>query len=230
MIKLGVTPRFYYKLFGPKIIAGLEQDAACYLSSQGVMPILIPNVPHLESFLKELDGFVLQGGADVAPEAYGEKGEKWPGDSYRDQFEMKVLDFAIKKEKPLLGICRGLQLLNVYFGGTLHQDLPSHKDENAFDGHSHPVKLISGGLLSHIYQGKTHVEVNSLHHQGIKKLAPKLIVEAICEEDGLIEAVSSEGGRIVAVQWHPEFFHPARSKLLDPNPLIEYFIQKCIPK
>ncbi len=228
MIKIGVTPRFYYNMLGPKTVAGLENDTARYLASKGVMPILIPDLFDLAPFLDQLDGIVLQGGADVAPENYGEKGGRWPGDAYRDAFEKKVLDYVFTNRMPLLGICRGLQILNVYLGGTLHQDLPCHKDDEIFDRYSHAILLLPDTVLASIYPGIVKSAVNSVHHQGIKALAPSLVVEAICEQDGLIEAVSADQGRILAVQWHPEFSHMLPSKVLDPYPLIDYFIQRCL--
>jgi len=243
MIKLGVTPRFFYaeamkSLMGPKAVSSLENDIARFLSRKGVMPILIPDIPQpfLDDFLNDLDGFVLQGGSDMAPSHYGEEAidpQKWPGDPYRDKFELHIVDYAFTQGKPILGICRGLQLINVFFGGTLYQDIAtqhpksiSHRNPS-FDSFSHEIKISPIGVLRTLYPEEKEVNVNSIHHQGIKSLGKGLTVEAISPRDGIIEAVSAENGRILAVQWHPEFSHTLGSRVLDPNPLLDFLITQC---
>ncbi|MCZ6694334.1 MAG: gamma-glutamyl-gamma-aminobutyrate hydrolase family protein, partial [Bacteroidetes bacterium] len=117
MIKIGVSSCFLYpdpdrEVFSKKTLCYMENDMAKYLTKKQVFPVLIPDVDEdvLVDFISEMDGFVFQGGADIAPESYGESplhGEKWHGDRYRDAYELRILDYAIKHHKPVLGICRG---------------------------------------------------------------------------------------------------------------------------
>jgi putative glutamine amidotransferase len=133
MIKIGVSACFMYPdptrtVFGHKQLTYFEHDMSRYLSRPGVMPILLPDLPweELEQYLNEMDGFVFQGGADISPSTYGDEmieNGRWPGDRHRDQYELKIMDWAFKNKKPIFGICRGFQLLNVYFGGKMYQDL-----------------------------------------------------------------------------------------------------------
>jgi putative glutamine amidotransferase len=223
--------------FAPKTLAYIEQDMARYLSRKGVMPILIPDLPEedLHQFLSEMDGFVFQGGADIAPGSYREEmieNGRWPGDAVRDQYELKIMDYAFKNKKPILAICRGFQLANVYFGGTLYQDLKTslnttieHRNAELYDQIYHSVELTDGGLMEKIY-GTNTVVVNSVHHQGVKTLGKNLTVDAISPDDKLIEAFHFEGKEnyVVGVQWHPEFSHTLHPKVCDPGPLYEHFL------
>lgn len=243
MIYLGVSACFMYPdpsrtVFGPKTLAYLEQDMARFLSQKDVMPILIPDLPEKElyQFLLELDGFVFQGGSDVAPETYREskieKGQ-WPGDSFRDQYELKIMDFAFKNKKPILAICRGFQLANVYFGGSLYQDLKlltgtevEHRNAEKYDRVFHEILCADHGLIKNIY-GKETLIVNSVHHQGIKTLGKGLVVDAVSSEDQLIEAFHHkdlESNYLVGVQWHPEFSHTLGENICNPKPLMEHFL------
>ena len=244
MIKLGVTSCFMYPdpnrvVFGHKTLTYFEHDMSCYLSRKGVMPILLPDLPweELEQYLQEMDAFVFQGGADIAPRNYGEEGienGRWPGDYHRDQYELKIMDWAFKNKKPIYAICRGFQLANVYFGGTLFQDLKiqkktpiEHRNAELYDRIFHEVEMTSGSLLEKIYKTKK-ITVNSVHHQGIKTLGAKLQVDAICPEDQLIEAFhyEEEDHFVMAVQWHPEFSHSIKDIVADPKPLLDYFLSR----
>lgn len=244
MIKIGVSAFFFYPdpqrlVFSHKTIACLENDMAKYLNRPDVLPILIPDLEPdaLKVFLAAMDGFVLQGGSDIAPETYRQKpldSKKWPGDAYRDQYELKILDYAFKNNKPLLGICRGCQLLNVYFGGTLYQDLAvekgsQHRDAKLYDKVSHRIQFVEGGLLAQLYGDIPEATVNSVHHQGIKALGKKLKREAFSPEDQLTEAVSYEDLKshfVVGVQWHPEFSQTLKDKVIPENSLYDYFLQE----
>ncbi|MDO8461499.1 MAG: gamma-glutamyl-gamma-aminobutyrate hydrolase family protein [Deltaproteobacteria bacterium] len=244
MIKIGVTACFLYPdpnrpVFGPKTLSYLENEMADYLAHQGAMPVLIPDLGEkkLKEFLAEIDGFVFPGGSDLAPESYREKpiqNGKWLGDPYRDAYELKILDAAIRQGKPVLGICRGCQLINVYFGGTLYQDISSqkegtlvHRDAGEYDKVNHTIQFQSGGFLEKIYGRATPKMVNSVHHQGVKDLGKGLVVEAISPEDQLIEAVSYKDPKkfVVGVQWHPEFSETLKGKVLPPEPLYEAFLE-----
>ena len=176
-----------------------------------------------------------------APTSYGETAlrPEWEGDAFRDAYEIKLVRESIKRNIPLLGICRGCQLINVALGGTLFQDINEqnpdtrvHRDADVYDNLEHEIKIKPGSGLANIYPGHSIVRVNSIHHQAIKDLGENLVVEARSEEDGIIEAVrhvntdagsgddSPENPYIVGVQWHPEFQDPRQDQnLLDCSPI-----------
>jgi putative glutamine amidotransferase len=249
---IGVSARIYYP-DGPVLDLGgvwtrtlhyLEQSVAHWILAGQGMPVMIPAVDReslvrrsaidLDYYAAKLDGLVLQGGNDVAPESYGEKAldPAWRGDKVRDRYEMALIQAFIKAGKPVFGICRGLQLLNVKFGGTLYQDIPtqlpqarSHVDRVRYDKLSHDVELIAGTRLATLYPKRRTARVNSIHHQGIKDLAPVFDVEARCPEDGMVEAIRlREGAYVAAVQWHPEFHEPGNPVTFDDMPMLEDFL------
>jgi putative glutamine amidotransferase len=243
MIYIGVSSCFMYPdpsraVFGHKTLAYLEQDMARYISRKGVMPILIPDLPveELMLFLAEMDGFVFQGGADIASKTYHEdaiENGRWPGDPHRDQYELRIMDYAFKNKKPILAICRGFQLTNVFFGGTLHQDLKTttqteveHRNAELYDKIHHDVNCTPDSLLRKIYH-EDKLTVNSVHHQGIKTLGQDLVVDAISPDDNLIEAFHHKNlseHYVVGVQWHPEFSHTLSDKVCDPGLLYNHFL------
>ncbi len=242
MIKIGITSCFMYPdknrtVFGPKTLNYLENDMARYVTQKGILPVLIPDVAdeYLFDILDELDGFVLQGGSDLAPETYGETPiGKWKGDPYRDQYELKILDYAIKNSRPVLGICRGFQLMNAYFGGTLYQDtatqqptLPLHRSAERYDTLKHGVSFIDNTVLHKLYGNDEPKLVNSVHHQAIKDLGDNLEPYAV-STDGLIEAfgyTKEPAGKVIGVQWHPEFSHTLKNELIDEHKLYDLFLQ-----
>ncbi|HEU4953054.1 MAG TPA: gamma-glutamyl-gamma-aminobutyrate hydrolase family protein, partial [Gemmatimonadales bacterium] len=163
-----------------------------------------------------VDGLVLTGGEDMDPAWYRMEPHPKanPPSRERDLFELALLATARQREIPMLGICRGIQVLNVALGGTLWQDLPSelvgavdHSPEAARSDRTHVVRLQAGSLIASALGG-TEVRVNSFHHQAIRDLAPKLVATG-WTEDGLIEAVEGAPGEpwLLAVQWHPEEMH-----------------------
>jgi len=170
-------------------------------------------------------GLVLEGGSDVWPGSYGETAlqERWSGDRVRDEYEKALAAAFVAERKPVLGICRGLQLLNVAYGGTLYQDIAtqrpdaiSHREASLYDRHFHEVEFVPGSRLATLHAGVERAKVNSVHHQAIKDLAPGFVVEARSVPDGLIEAVRRPGDLFVAaVQWHPEFHRPDQGTLDD---------------
>jgi putative glutamine amidotransferase len=233
---IGVSARIYYPA-GPVLDLGgvwtktlhyLEQSVAHWVMRGGALPMMIPAadaqsvVPreelNLSHYAAALDGLVLQGGNDVAPQSYGEQPlhPEWAGDPVRDRYEIELVNAFIAAGKPVFGICRGLQLLNVAFGGTLYQDIPTqrpdarmHINRAHYERNLHPVELVAGSRLAALYPGLQRAAINSIHHQGIKDLSPDFIVEARCPEDGMIEAIRRPGpGYVAAVQWHPEFHDP----------------------
>jgi len=165
--------------------------------------------------LKECDGLLLTGGEDINPIYYGQEFDSTkcdPPNNYRDSLEFLIIEKALSNKIPVMGVCRGLQILNVYFGGSLIFDIPLDFDtlvKHRYPGYKvaeHEVRIIDGSLLSNI-AGVTLGKTNSNHHQGINAIAPLLTGNAFTE-DGLIEAIELEKKEnkpfVFAVQWHPE--------------------------
>jgi putative glutamine amidotransferase len=155
-------------------------------------------------------GLLLMGGTDVDPKLYGAapQPETDPPDRQRDEIELSLIRAALERDIPILAICRGLQLLNVYHGGTLVQHLPSSERHQKTGGdHSlpvHEVRIAPNTLLSAI-AGTPRWSVNSRHHQAVKTLGKNLRVSAIDPEDGTVEALERpDRSFVVGVQWHPE--------------------------
>ena len=188
----------------------------------GAVPVLIPangENADTETLLARLDGLILTGSrSNVQPTLYGgpPHAEGTPEDEKRDATTLPLIRAAIRAGLPVLAICRGLQELNVALGGTLHQriqDLPGQLDHSTpmqpnprvRTGKAHAVRITPGGWL-HRVAGAGEIAVNSLHNQGIDRLAPGLVVEAVAP-DGIVEAVRLVNGPgfAVGVQWHPEY-------------------------
>jgi putative glutamine amidotransferase len=207
------------RLFDGAERAGVNAAYADSISKAGGIPILLttPIGPDAAgAALDPLDGLVLTGGHDLDPQWYDAhpSPELGPVDSRRDEFELALFHAARERGLPILGICRGLQLVNVAMGGTLFQDLPSeqpgeihHDPPVARNSRTHAVKVSAGSRLQSALETGTLV-TNSFHHQAIKDLAPGLTVTARAD-DGVIEGVESgeADGWLLAVQWHPEEFH-----------------------
>lgn len=166
--------------------------------------------------LDGVDGLILTGGEDVDPAWYNTELSPLtnPPDRQRDLFELALFAAARQRELPILGICRGIQLINVALGGTLYQDLPSerpgrvdHNRSGARADRSHAIRLTPGSLAAQAL-GTASLRVNSFHHQAVRDLAPKLVATG-WSEDELIEAVEHAEGEpwMLAVQWHPEEMH-----------------------
>jgi len=209
---IGVIPLYdekkesYWML--PGYMTGLE--------AAGAIPVMLPltgNQEVLLPLMEQLDGLLLTGGHDIDPGLYGETprpecGTRCPE---RDRMETIAAEACLNADKPLFGICRGLQFLNVLLGGTLYQDIPtqkpgkvSHQMTPPYNRAVHSVSVEPKTLLYEI-SGKEELAVNSYHHQGIKTLAPPLRAMAAAK-DGLIEAAyHPEKTFVAAVQWHPEF-------------------------
>ncbi|MEX0813817.1 MAG: gamma-glutamyl-gamma-aminobutyrate hydrolase family protein [Chitinophagales bacterium] len=243
MIKIGVTAAFEYErkdriVFAPKYLSYVENDMMRYLSRSGVLPVMIPDVAEdlQKEYLQEMDGFLFQGGTDLAPESYGEKPiGRWKGDIYRDKYEFKIMDFAFQSGKPILGICRGFQLLNAYLGGTLYQDIFTqkegcieHRNAELYDKISHEVEWVPGKILAEIHKYDSRNLINTVHHQSVKKLADDLEVLAVSPKDGIIEAggyKKAKAGKIMGVQWHPEFSPSLGENVVDADILYSHFLE-----
>lgn len=194
------------------------------VSAAGGTAILLPVVGDEETIKAHVDlvdAIILSGGYDVTPQLYGEEPKPFLEATHplRDAFEISITQHAYKKHKPILGICRGVQLLNVAFGGTLYQDVSQHgRSVLQHNQHckpeypSHTVIIEEDTLLAKI-QGKTEISTNSYHHQAVKDVAPGFIVNARTK-DGLIEGIESIGSHfILGVQWHPELMFEKNSDM-----------------
>ncbi len=142
---------------------------------------------------------------------------------------------SVAADKPVLGICRGAQVINVALGGSLYQDIAtqcpdkgSHRDEQKYDAHFHEMRILPNTWLSRLYPDVTATRVNTIHHQAIKSIGEGLVAEAMSEPDGIVEAVRWEGHSfVVGVQWHPEFMDPKDPALIDGRPLLREFLAAC---
>ena len=198
----------------------------------GMMLPLTDDAAMLKDSVDQVDGILLTGGNDVAPVLYGETKETFCGenDPRRDRMEARLIELALQADKPVFGICRGVQLMNVLLGGTLYQDLPTehpsgteHHMTPPYDKPIHKVDVVSGTKLSDIIGAGEH-EVNSYHHQSVKELAPG-VEEMAYSEDGLLEAICIPDKQfIVGVQWHPDF---AIEKDPECFKLVKAFVDAC---
>lgn len=181
----------------------------------GGVPVLLPNVEHegaAESLIDVIDGLLITGGADIHPGYFGQKPHKKLSrtTAARDKFELQAISLALKKEIPILGVCRGLQVLNVSFGGTLYQDLSCiprrilrHTDPGQTGKVFHKVEVSRGSKL-HRITGRSSIEVNSSHHQAIDVPGEGLRATAF-STDGVIEGIEhADFDFVIGVQWHPE--------------------------
>ncbi len=247
-LKIGISACFMHAdparaLFTGKTLQYVEQSIAHWVMSTGALAVMIPSPTGatqrgdvtLDHYAQWLDALVLHGGADVSPLSYGEQPlqERWAGDKIRDDYEVDLLAAFERQGKPVFGVCRGLQLMNVAFGGTLYQDIQTqlpqarrHRDPLTYDLNFHTVDIVPGSRLAGLYPRTARVKVNSIHHQAIKNLAPGFAVEAVSDEDGLVEAIRrSATGKpyLAAVQWHPEF-HRSGSDTIDDAALLADFL------
>ena len=166
------------------------------LSNQGATVVIIPPGGSAD-VVRRLDGLMIPGGGDISPGRYGARKHPRTAGVFeeRDDLEVKCLECALELGKPVLGICRGQQMINVVLGGTLHQHLPAHPA-------SHMIQIARQTLL-HRAVGADRLEVHSGHHQAVDRLGDGLLVSAVSDE-GLVEAMESRDGLILSVQWHPE--------------------------
>ena len=200
--------------------AVMERYIRAAMTYADVAALIVPSLPDLMTAAEvapRLDGILLTGSpSNVATARYGDDGGDGPFDEGRDEIALSMVDRMIDLQKPVFGICRGFQEINVALGGTLRRDTSANDElirHHAPDGvsfdamfdHRHPVELAEGGMLAGAY-AKAALDVNSVHYQGIGKLADGLNIEAKAP-DGLVEAYSARpnGAPLLAVQWHPEW-------------------------
>lgn len=198
----------------------------------GGLPLLAVDNCCADDYAEMADGLLLSGGKDVVTTLYGQE-QKYDfviTDPKRDDLEMGLIKAFIKKNKPIFGVCRGIQILNVYFGGTLYQDIPDELGGEHSKGVCHPVKLEKDSILGNMY-GEA-MDVNSYHHQALDQLGKGLRATAYSDAGGheIVEAVEHETLPIWSVQWHPERMtgevtNPADCK--DSMPIFEYFVGQC---
>jgi len=199
-------------------------DAVC---QAGGVPVLLPVLTGqsvIDRYVGLVDGLVLTGGGDVGPSNFGEEPVRGTGKVYpeRDQFEISLVGRSLERDIPVLGICRGIQVLNIAMGGDIFQDLYTqvstaleHRQKAPRDCAWHHVEVCRDSLLGRAL-GVEQIRVNSFHHQAVKRIAPgfKLCASA---RDGVIEGIENEGYRFaLGVQWHPEAMagsDPAAAKL-----------------
>jgi putative glutamine amidotransferase len=209
----------------------IETTYARAIAEAGGIPILLPSLFEKSSVLRDavanIDGLLLPGGRDMDPKYYNE--EPHPKlrlmSKERTESEMVTLDEALKQNIPVLGICGGMQLINVFLGGSLYQDIPS-MISNAIvheKGARHEILVEDGTLLEEIVKEK-NFSTKSYHHQSVKAVGKGLKISALCP-DGVIEAIEKEEHFILGIQWHPEREESEISKRI-----FRAFIDRCREK
>lgn len=222
-----------------------EEQMTRWLSSAGALVYAIPSsggqsAVSAADYVEDLDALALAGGADVCPRSYGEEPirPEWEGQQERDTYEIELTQRFMESGKPVLGICRGQQLLNVALGGSLYQDIGTqvpgaleHRSQEKYHHNLHEVDFLPGTALAALYPALGSAVVNSIHHQAVRAMADGLVVEARSSEDGVIEAIRLEGSSVgsptyaVGVQWHPEFFALTEDQsTLDNGPILAEFM------
>ncbi|TXD39836.1 gamma-glutamyl-gamma-aminobutyrate hydrolase family protein [Lujinxingia vulgaris] len=246
-LRIGVSANWMHAdpdrvIYNGRPLLYVEQSMSDWFLAAGALPLMMPApssdcTPAIGAaqMVGELDALVIAGGADVWPGSYGERAlrPEWEGDRKRDEAEIALIEAALELEVPVLGICRGHQVLNVALGGTLFQDITTqvegalqHRDAERYARNSHDVTLLEDGYLHRIY-GVTQAHINSVHHQAIKDLAAGLRVTARSTQDNVIEGIQLDDGTdrwAVGVQWHPEFQRPEHRELLSTEPLMTDFL------
>ena len=231
MARIGIvdlTPSDHHDIMiAPYLNALTDSGATCFVLHWTEDP------EKISGYISDCDGFLFPGGNDVDPALYGEDRIPECGDPRedRDRFEMTLLQSAVSSGKPILGICRGFQIMNVFFGGTLWQDIPSQMSDavphpltefNQIPVRRHSVRITPGTHLAGIL-GPGSLFINSAHHQGVNRLASGLTPCAVAE-DGLIEAFEKQDHPFcLAVQWHPEWLWPEE----DSRKLFHSFTEAC---
>jgi putative glutamine amidotransferase len=231
-----MAPRYDRRFYVGKALQYAEEGMLDWIWREGGLPLVLPVVGDTDvaGFVEHLDGLLLSGGEDVSPELYDQRVRRpeWAGNPRRDRFELALFEAFAARDRPILGVCRGHQVLNVALGGTLHQDLVEdgrvtdpHRDPVRYCRLRHDVRLRRPGYLFDLY-GVEGAAVNTVHHQAVDVLGDDL--EVLAEShDGLVEAVRHRSLRwAVGVQWHPEWIleSDVAEGLLAPGPLMQEFL------
>lgn len=203
----------------------LADYSKCVLAAGG-LPVYLPMDADPADYMPYLHGVLLSGGADVEPARYGQEPDgNGEYETERDRLEFALLDGAYDHDLPVLGICRGVQVINVHAGGTLHQHMPEHaRYDLPADTRVHEVHFEPESRLGLLYAGApgseaAPVKVNSLHHQAVDRVGDGLKVSAR-DGDGVVEGIELPGQDLVAVQWHPEM-------LSEPEPVFDWLIRQA---
>jgi putative glutamine amidotransferase len=246
-------------LFKGKTLLYAEESMLGWIMAGGALPFLLPRASGaigVRELLGQVDGVILQGGVDMSPRHYGEEPvrQEWSGDPARDVYEMELVRTCLELDLPVLGVCRGAQVLNVALGGSLYQDIETmhdgrrvHRNWDIYDRHGHDVVIEPGSWLGRWYGGvggaggaggasgatsaTIKARINSVHHQALKSLGRDVVVEARSDPDGVVEAIRYEG-RVqghwpfaYGVQWHPEFLTTTPIEgQLEPETLLRGFL------
>jgi len=248
-LRIGVSARIYHPEPGAtglrsKNLQYLEESVAQWVMSRDALVFMVPTVNTngllhpsnitLRHYARQLDGLVLQGGADVSPMTYSETPTRpeWSGDRARDLYELELLHEFIDAGKPVLGICRGCQLINVAFGGSLYQDVATNLPDalahvhNDYDAHRHAITFPPGSSLGQMFANVKRPIVNSIHHQAVKELGRDLAIEAVSGKDNIVEAIRyRKANFVMGLQWHPEFHRAGGTDLLDCTPVLDEFLR-----
>lgn len=211
--------------FGPMDCTKLTAPYTDAIYAAGGQPVIMPVIeePPTE-LLARMDGLLLTGGGDLDPALYGEV----PDDTVygvrrdRDEFEIALYREAVALGLPILGICRGMQLINVLRGGNLHQEIPGHWQENPPTRLSHGIDVTAGSALAEAMCATAGSRVNSYHHQSLRDLGAGLQVTALSGE--VIEAVEADDADLVCVQWHPEHLYATEP---EHKALFETFVERA---
>lgn len=233
-----MEPQWNRRFYIGKALQYAEQSMIEWVSRQGGLPIVLPVLPSdgdIEDLADQVDGLLLSGGSDVSPTFYGEEARRpeWAGDPVRDWFEIRLTRTFLARDKPVLGICRGHQVLNVAMGGSLYQDIFEdgvvtrlHRDPEPYDKLNHEIHIDRPSFLYDIYSVERG-RVNTVHHQAIRHLGADLEVMAH-SDDGVVEAIRHPHRRyVIGVQWHPEWIDEEQVSegFLSPRPLMVSFLE-----
>jgi putative glutamine amidotransferase len=254
-LRIGVSQNFLHAdperaLFKGKTLQYIEERMALSIFRAGGVPLPLPDLKDelgARAVIAQVHGLVLAGGADVSPLSYGEEplDPRWAGDPVRDAYEQRLVHEAIRQRLPVLGLCRGIQLINVALGGSLWQDIETqrpdslvHRDWHRYDELGHAIDVDPESWIGRVHgragEART-LEVNSIHHQGLRRLADGL-KETAWAPDGVIEAVEwiDEARWVVGVQWHPEWLEPEHVASGGPSEgraagsiLFDAFLEAC---
>jgi gamma-glutamyl-gamma-aminobutyrate hydrolase PuuD len=231
--RIGIFPRYDASLRNIILGSGYTDGTLAAGGVPSIMP-LTSDRGLLDQLIDDYDGFIIPGGQDIDPSAYGQM----PSPNLeevspqRDDMEYYLSPKIIAADKPLLGVCRGLQMVNVAMGGTLIQDLGTtpfienpidHYQEPPYTTMVHTIDINPASLLARL-SGGTHIEVNSIHHQSAFDIAEGFVVSAFAS-DGVVEAIEMPGMRFVlGVQWHPEYLWPTHKAQME---LFRGFVAAC---